>query len=80
MDDNKFWRALWELEVPPRVKIFAWRVCRGVLPMRCNLARRMAAVGMSCAIGGAMEESDVHILLECPFAELVSEVSGMNMG
>ncbi|KAJ8450950.1 hypothetical protein Cgig2_032575 [Carnegiea gigantea] len=74
MDDNKFWKALWELDILPRVKIFAWRVCRDVLPTRCNLARRMAAVGMNCAIYGAMEESDIHILLECPFAQLVRRV------
>ena len=40
----------------------------------------MAAIGMNCAIYSAMEESDIHILLECPFVELVWEASGVNMG
>lgn len=52
----------------------------GVLPTSCNPARRMATVGKSCAICGAMEKSNVRILLECPFAELLWEASGMNMG
>ncbi|KAJ8436873.1 hypothetical protein Cgig2_002373 [Carnegiea gigantea] len=47
---------------------------------KCNLARRMAAVGMSCAICGSMEKLNIHILLECPFAKLVWEANDRPSG
>lgn len=36
--DNRIWRTIWNLEVPPRIRLFGWRVCWGILPTRSNIA------------------------------------------
>lgn len=39
-DEQKVWKALWKMKVPNKIKIFRWRACHGILPTRCNLAKR----------------------------------------
>ncbi|KAJ8447096.1 hypothetical protein Cgig2_022825 [Carnegiea gigantea] len=79
-DDSKYWKAMWDLEVPPQVKVYAWRVCRNLLPSPCNLAKRIPSIDIKCAICGAQEELDLHIFLECPFAEKMWEASELRVG
>ncbi|KAF5481541.1 hypothetical protein F2P56_002182 [Juglans regia] len=39
---KKFWNGLWKLKIPHKVKLFAWRVCKEILPMKANpLTKRM---------------------------------------
>ncbi|KAL5767157.1 hypothetical protein ACOSQ2_013940 [Xanthoceras sorbifolium] len=30
--DSKWWLALWNLNIPPKIKIFIWRVCHNAIP------------------------------------------------
>ncbi|KAJ8451058.1 hypothetical protein Cgig2_026867 [Carnegiea gigantea] len=36
------WKVIWDLCLPPRIKMFAWRICKGILPT--NQARPTCAV------------------------------------
>ncbi|KAJ8425866.1 hypothetical protein Cgig2_028211 [Carnegiea gigantea] len=54
---SKMWKMLWALDAPPRIRL--------------NIAKRVPSFVMSCAICGATEESDVHVLLECPLAVVI---------
>ena len=36
---RKFWRKIWSLNMPNKVKSYAWRACRNVLPTKANLCR-----------------------------------------
>ncbi|KAL5560802.1 hypothetical protein UlMin_037013 [Ulmus minor] len=29
---NKWWKSLWQLKIPPKVRNFTWRLCKGWLP------------------------------------------------
>ncbi|KAJ8438975.1 hypothetical protein Cgig2_018886 [Carnegiea gigantea] len=62
------WKALWKLCLLPRIKIFAWRICKRILPTNSNLAHRLPSWNMNCPICGHYEESDTHALLEFPLA------------
>ena len=75
MDDSKFWKSIWGLEVPPRIKTLTWRICKGLLPTCSKLAKRIPSVGMTCAICDASEESDLHILFHYLFAKCMWEAS-----
>lgn len=58
-------KELWRLvHVPPRIRMFMWRVGASALPTSANMGRRIPNFSMTCTICGAMEESDVHILLQ----------------
>ncbi|KAK4421767.1 hypothetical protein Salat_2127300 [Sesamum alatum] len=43
-DLKKLWHHLWALPIPPRVRLFAWRIYRGALSMLDNLARQRQKV------------------------------------
>ena len=66
------------LDVPPRIKLFGWKVGAQALATKMNLASRIPAVDMRCEICGAVEESDVHVLFFCPLAREVSSCSGFD--
>ena len=34
------WPRLWKLKLPSKIKVFVWRACQEILPMKGNLARR----------------------------------------
>lgn len=72
------WKSLWVLEVPPRIRLFRWRLCSGILPTRLNIAHRVPVVDTKCVVCGACEESNVHALLECPLAIAIWEGSGID--
>ena len=37
--DRKWWKMIWAMNVPPKVKSFMWRACSNILPTRENLRR-----------------------------------------
>ena len=73
------WKMIWSLCLPPRIKLFAWRIYKGILLTNSNLARCMPSWNMNCSICGHHEESDMHALLECPLAVQVWEGSQWNV-
>ena len=34
---RKFWRKIWSLNMPNKVRSFAWRACQNILPTKANL-------------------------------------------
>ncbi|KAJ8440477.1 hypothetical protein Cgig2_013636 [Carnegiea gigantea] len=64
-----FWRLVWGLNVPPWIKLFAWRVGVSALPTRAHLSRRLPNFSTACGVCEALEESDLHSLLHCPLAQ-----------
>ena len=72
---NSFWKVIWGLDVPPRIRLFCWKVGVGALPTRGNISRRLSNFDMKCAFCGHLEDSDTHALFECPMAVEVGSVS-----
>ncbi|KAJ8435872.1 LOW QUALITY PROTEIN: hypothetical protein Cgig2_028580 [Carnegiea gigantea] len=67
--DKSGWKAIWGLNVPPRIK-FA-----GALPTASRLSRRIQSISMRCNVYGAAEDMDIHALFECPLALSIWEVT-----
>lgn len=63
------WRKIWKLEVPPKVKVFWWRVMHGFLLARLVLHRRHVEPIPHCEVCGAEEESTRHVLIDCTIAK-----------
>ena len=63
------WRKIWQLKVPPKVKIFAWRACMNGLPTLYNLhCRGLNSVGF-CSLCDKCMETTTHALIHCTHAK-----------
>jgi ribonuclease HI len=67
-DDS--WRLLWKVEVPPKVRVFWWRVLHEFLPAKQILHKGHIERIPRCDTCGAPEETIRHVLLECTVAKL----------
>ncbi|KAK0575862.1 hypothetical protein LWI29_008303 [Acer saccharum] len=62
---RKWWTALWNLHIPPKVRIFIWRVCLNAISSRVNLFKRKVVdnnLCMRCKLGA---ESSDHAIFGC---------------
>ncbi|CAL1396203.1 unnamed protein product [Linum trigynum] len=66
--DNKFWKLLWNLPLPPKLKFFLWRVVRGFLPLQTVLFSKTLASDMICPICDTDAESFSHCFFDCRVA------------
>ncbi|KAL5749548.1 hypothetical protein ACOSP7_024151 [Xanthoceras sorbifolium] len=62
---DPWWKALWSLHIPSKVKFFGWKVCRNILPTRGCLKSRKVLELDACPLCGACSESIDHILWSC---------------
>lgn len=69
-NNSGFWRTLWNLKIPPKVKNFLWRASTDCLPSREMLRTRNVQVSPVCAVCNADVESIFHVLVLCPFASI----------
>jgi hypothetical protein len=67
--NDAIWKAVWKLQVPPKVKVFWWRGLHEFLPARQILWRRHIEPVANCEACGAPEESIRHVLLDCTVAK-----------
>ena len=67
-NDQQLWKALWKLNVIPKVRVFWWRVLRGILPDESTLKYHHIAVIGRCKVCMAMGEDLKHGLIHCVHA------------
>ena len=72
---RRFWRSLWRLPIPFKVRHFAWRACREALPTKVNLKRKKVLTEDSCEWCKVKPEIAGHVLWGCPKAQEVWECS-----
>ena len=66
--DRKFWKFLWSLSIPPKVKSFLWRACIGILPTNAMMSQRHLRRDGKCPCCPHENESVEHALWSCPVA------------
>lgn len=59
-----FWKQLWQLKIPSKVRHFVWRCCRDILPSKDALRNRGVQIGSNCLFCGR-NETTVHALVAC---------------
>ena len=68
---SPLWKKLWQLNIPPKVRIFAWKMCMNALPTLVNLQRRGINTYDICPACGKEPESNFHIFVKCEVARRV---------
>lgn len=66
--DNKIWKTLRSINVPPSTRHFLWRACTNALPTKEGLCKRGIDVNPLCEMCGEEVETLKHTLLLCPVA------------
>ena len=67
---TSFWKAIWHLNIPPKIRIFAWRVCKNGLPTMLNLRSRGLNISGFCLLCDKEMKSVQHSLFLCSHAKL----------
>ncbi|KAL5741835.1 hypothetical protein ACOSP7_028567 [Xanthoceras sorbifolium] len=62
---DPWWKSLWSLHIPSKVKFFGWKVCKNILPTRGCLKSRKVIELDACPLCSACSESIDHILWSC---------------
>ena len=79
-DDRQLWKSLWKLNVIPKVRVFWWRVLRGILPDETTLNYRHIADIRQCKVFRSTEEDLKHALVHCPHAQSFWEEARTSLG
>ena len=77
---RKFWKYLWSMNIPYKVRHFAWRACKDILPTTENLKRRKVLVDSCCEAWQTETESSGHLFWLCSRAKEVWRVSKLFSG
>uniref|UniRef100_A0A2N9GG60 Reverse transcriptase zinc-binding domain-containing protein n=1 Tax=Fagus sylvatica TaxID=28930 RepID=A0A2N9GG60_FAGSY len=65
---RKFWKVLWKIKVPDKIKIHLWRACMNALPTGLALHRRRVINDPLCPVCGGEVETPTHALWSCSYA------------
>ena len=71
-----FWKKLWRLPTPHKVRHFLWRACRDILPTKSNLKRRKVLTEDLCEACSLESETSGHLFWSCPRAKTVWRYAG----
>ena len=82
--NQHFWKQIWSLPLPHKIRHFAWRVCRNILPTKVNLMRRKVVQDDICDECRLEAESSGHLFRTYPkdrevwsFSKLVVSTSSV---
>ncbi|CAI9761215.1 unnamed protein product [Fraxinus pennsylvanica] len=79
-DQRKMWKKIWKMQIPHKIRVFAWRVCHNGLPTLRNLLARKVIEDAVCKFCNKEEEDINHALLYCSRIEpvLATKLSFLN--
>jgi hypothetical protein len=67
--EKQLWRNLWKLQVTPKVRVFWWRVFRGILPVESTLQYCHVTPLGRCKVCLHADEDMMHALIYCSHAK-----------
>ena len=72
-----FWKKLWWLPAPHKVRHILWRACHDILPTKVNLKRQKVLSEDFCEECLLEPETSGHLFWSCPRAKSVRSCSGI---
>ncbi|KAH9724450.1 reverse transcriptase domain-containing protein [Citrus sinensis] len=76
-DCSCYWKAIWRLELPEKIKIFLWRAAQNMLPTVENLWKKKVTASPLCQICRRSVETISHALIECKTAGKIWKKSSL---
>ncbi|KAL6141365.1 hypothetical protein ACLB2K_059654 [Fragaria x ananassa] len=59
------YKMVWGSNAPPKVRMHAWRLVRGIFPTRCALNKRVPLPDVRCVFCGFNGEDEKHVFMRC---------------
>ena len=69
--DTAFWKKVWGMEVPSKIKNFIWRASRETLPVKRNLCHRKITQDGQCETCKEKIEDCSHALFFCSDVQVI---------
>ncbi|KAL8158345.1 hypothetical protein AgCh_002874 [Apium graveolens] len=63
------WKKLWKIDVPHKIKILLWRICRNNVHVRNLLKGKGVRTTIMCHMCGVDVEHLLHVFLDCSYAK-----------
>ena len=76
---RRFWKKLWSLPIPHKVRHFFWRACRDTLLTKVKLMRRNVTAESLCVCCLENAETNGHIFWGCPTTQEAWSASKLNL-
>ncbi|XP_062014320.1 uncharacterized protein LOC133730820 [Rosa rugosa] len=74
----KFWKKLWQVNIPSSAKVHIWRVCHDILPSLERLAsKRVDLESMLCPLCSLAVESTLHLCRACSFTRQLLQINAV---
>lgn len=70
-DQKGFWKTLWRLNIPNKVKSFARRASKNILPTKANLYHKWVTNDPMCVACGCKPKSSGYALWDCEKARRI---------
>ena len=68
---RKVWKGLWGMNLPNKVKHFAWKACRNILATKENLCKRKITPNDICDCCGTHTKTVSHLFWFCEHAKTI---------
>ncbi|KAL9676812.1 hypothetical protein QQ045_005032 [Rhodiola kirilowii] len=72
-----FWKTLWKLPIPKKIRIFAWRGYQGALPTGAQIRRHHLKGNLDCPICSYRAEDEMHAFVHCWWAAAIWDLSNI---
>uniref|UniRef100_A0A803P4T9 Uncharacterized protein n=1 Tax=Cannabis sativa TaxID=3483 RepID=A0A803P4T9_CANSA len=71
--DNQsiWWKFFWNLTLPPKIRIFVWKVLHNILPTAAALFKKKVLTSAECSLCASSWESIGHALFGCKHAKAI---------
>ncbi|CAM8885100.1 unnamed protein product [Rhodiola kirilowii] len=73
-----FWKTLWKLPIPKKIRIFAWRGYQGALPTGAQIRRHHLKGTLDCPICSFQTEDEMHAFVHCWWATAIWDLSNIS--
>ncbi len=72
---HSFWKGIWVVQAPHKIKLFMWRACNSILPIKTNLLRKGVLPSCSCPICHEEVETEMHVFWDSEYKKAVWQAS-----
>lgn len=77
--NNGWWEKIWNLKIPPKLKVFWWELSWNIIAVEDNLQRRKVLKSSACRLCGYYKATTIHALFRCPMVRKAWQGFGVSI-